>query len=93
MIDIWMLFTMTVPFLEVVLHTFTEVMKRLSTSPMETTDRPRLSTLVSNAGRLLLPIISLLFTSVFWTVGLIVSYWPNNKQDPNMVECLTIDTA
>ena len=28
MIDIWMLFTMTVPFLEVALHTCTEVMKR-----------------------------------------------------------------
>ena len=28
MIDIWMLFTMTVPFLEVVLHTTNEVFKR-----------------------------------------------------------------
>ena len=32
MIDIWMLFTMTVPFLEVVLHTTNEVFKR----PMRT---------------------------------------------------------
>ena len=28
MIDIWMAFTMTIPFLEVVLHTFNEVSKR-----------------------------------------------------------------
>ena len=32
MIDIWMLFTMTVPFLEVVLHTKNEVLNRLRTS-------------------------------------------------------------
>ena len=31
MIDIWMLFTMTVPFLEVVLHTTNEVFKRPNT--------------------------------------------------------------
>ena len=31
MIDIWMLFTMTIPFLEVVLHTLHEVFKRPST--------------------------------------------------------------
>ena len=32
MIDIWMLFTMTVPFLEVILHTTNEVFKQ----PLET---------------------------------------------------------
>ena len=33
MIDIWMLFTMTVPFLEVVLHTTKEVFKKAGANP------------------------------------------------------------
>merc|ERR1712155_192070 len=33
MIDIWMLFTMTVPFLEVVLHTTKEVFKKSKVAP------------------------------------------------------------
>ena len=34
MIDIWMLFTMTVPFLEVVLHTTKEVFKKSGATPI-----------------------------------------------------------
>ena len=34
MIDIWMLFTMTVPFLEVVLHTTKEVFKKSGATPL-----------------------------------------------------------
>ena len=34
MIDIWMLFTMTVPFLEVVLHTTKEVLKKSGATPL-----------------------------------------------------------
>ena len=33
MIDIWMLFTMTIPFLEVVLHTTNEVFRRPDSAP------------------------------------------------------------
>ena len=107
MIDIWMLFTMTVPFLEVALHTCTEVMKRPGNTrmPHPSPDgrvhqvkpagpqdlqlpRPRHSW-VGVVGRFLLPITSLMFTIIFWIVGLGVSYWPNIQQDPNMTDCLT----
>ena len=93
MIDIWMLFTMTVPFLEVVLQTFTEVMKRRSRSPMEAIAQRGCGTWVTTAGSLTLPIASLVFSIVFWTVGLIVSHSPTSQQDPNMVDCHTIETA
>ena len=48
---------------------------------------------VGVVGRLLLPIISLLFTATFWTVGVIVSYWPTTKQTDNITDCLTINLA
>ena len=103
-----MLFTMTVPFLEVALHTCTEVMKRPGVpqfspdgrvnqvNPADQLDlellQPRvLPAWVGVVGRLLLPIISLLFTAIFWIIGLIVSYWPNTQQDPNMTDCLSTD--
>ena len=104
MIDIWMLFTMTVPFLEVALHTCTEVMKRPSVPHSSPDGRvhqvkpahqllpPRykpISVWSGVVGRLLLPILSFIFTAIFWVVGLCVSYWPNIQLDPNMTECLT----
>ena len=104
MIDIWMLFTLTVPFLEVVLHTCTEVMKRPGVpqlspdgrvhqvQPVDHLEPPQprvLPAWVGVVGRLLLPILSILFTATFWTVGVIASYWPNTKQDGNMTDCLT----
>ena len=105
MIDIWMLFTMTVPFLEVALHTCTEVMKRPGVpqfSPdgrvhqvkpadqldLELPQHRDLPAWVGVVGRLLLPIISLVFTLTFWTIGLINSFWPNTQHDPNMTDCL-----
>ena len=108
MIDIWMLFTLTVPFLEVALHTCTEVMKRPSVPQFSPNGRvhqvkpadkleievPKSKVLpawVGLVGRLLLPIISLLFSAIFWIVGLIVSFWPTTQQDNNMTDCLTID--
>ena len=106
MIDIWMLFTMTVPFLEVVLHTCTEVLKRpclpqLSpdgqvhqVKPADHLEPPQpwvLPAWVGVVGRLLLPILSLLFTTTFWTIGTIVSYWPNTTKDENMTDCLIIN--
>ena len=107
MIDIWMLFTMTVPFLEVALHTFTEVMGRpgmAQFSPdgrvsqvkpvekleMEVPQPKVLPAWVGVVGRLLLPIISILFTATFWTVGLVVSFLPTTQQDKDMADCLNI---
>ena len=103
-----MLFTMMIPFLEVVLHTGTEVMKRavgpqfspngwvpkVKPAHMLGTKMPKsflLPAWVGVVGRLLLPIISLIFTATFGIIGLIVSYWPNTQQDPNMTDCLTIN--
>ena len=79
MIDIWMLFTMTVPFLEVALHTCTEVMKRqgmpkfLATGqvhqvkPEDQLDLevPRVvPAWVGVVGRLMVSITSILFTAI-----------------------------
>ena len=104
MVDIWMLFTLTVPFLEVVLHTCTEVMARPGAPQFYPDGRvhqvkpahqllpPRykpISVWMGVVGRLLLPILSFIFTAIFWVVGLCVSYWPNIQLDPNMTECLT----
>ena len=108
MIDIWMLFTMTVPFLEVVLHTTNEAFKRPRTTNMVDVIRVQSteeeeekgvpqtnislsSTFVRLTGRLMLPISSLLFTLIFWVVGLIASYFSDANLDPNMTDCLTID--
>ena len=108
MIDIWMLFTMTVPFLEVVLHTTNEVFKRPNAildkrvdvvrvksaeeeEEMLKTSNSMNSTIVRLTGRLLLPIGSLIFTVIYWVVGLIASYSSGAIQDPNMTDCLTVD--
>ena len=110
MIDVWMVFTMTVPFLEVVLHTFNKVFKQPDAAHFgannqvgvvrvksaytqeEDGEMPIMSTSkVRMAGRLVLPIGSLLFCVVFWLVGLIQSYSSAAGQDPNMTDCLTID--
>ena len=106
MIDIWMLFTMTVPFLEVALHTCTEVMKRPCMAEFSPDGRVHQVQPVDHAdlepqpwvlpawgavvGRLLLPVISTLFTAIFWTIGLIVSHLPNTLQDHNMTDCLIL---
>ena len=110
MIDVWMVFTMTVPFLEVVLHTFNKIFKqpgaalfgannqvgvlrvKSASTQEEDGEMPIMSTSkVRMAGRLVLPIGSLLFCVVFWLVGLIQSYSSAAGQDPNMTDCLTID--
>ena len=105
MIDVWMLFTMTVPFLEVVLHTCTEVMKRRKGpyAVQENQVKPEQEDQVVVAilynelawvgvmGRTLVPIFSTVFTIIFWTVGLVVSYWPRTKHDPNMSNCANIN--
>ena len=108
MIDIWMLFTMTVPFLEVALHTCTEVMKRPGVpqfspksrvhqvNPADRMDlelpQPKITPAwVGVVGRLLLPLISILFTLIFWILGLSASYWTKTQQDSSIHQCLTIE--
>ena len=102
---------MTVPFLEVVLHTTNEVFKppnaildnrvdvvRVKSAEEQEEDdeihkmsNSMNSTIVRLTGRLLLPIGSLMFTVIFWVVGLIASYSSGAIQDPNMTDCLTVD--
>ena len=111
MIDIWMLFTMTIPFLEVVLHTTNEyknktkshivpetrvdVMKVTSGEENEDTktNNTMKLTLSMVMGNLMLPICSLIFTLIFWAVGIIKSYSSGDAQGSNMSDCLTIDLA
>ena len=104
MIDIWMLFTMTVPFLEVVMHTTNEAFKQPRMGHFSTKRQVNVVTVkaakeadeeeekvLSTSVRLVLPASSLIFTLVFWIVGLIQSYSSIAIQDPNMTDCLKID--
>ena len=113
MIDIWMLFTMTIPFLEVIMHTTNEVFKRppvldkrvgvVKVKPVEEeqvemeeeeeckTNNKISFSFVRMASRMMLPIFSLIFTLIFWVVGIIRSYSSGDAQDPNMTDCLTKD--
>ena len=105
MIDIWMLFTMTVPFLEVMLHTANEVFKSKATHPClnnrvdvvdvkpseEVVEEFKTENNIKNSiASIMLPVCSLIFAFIFWTVGLIASYSDGNNADPNMTECLAI---
>ena len=112
MIDIWMLFTMTIPFLEVVMHTTNELFKRppvldkrvgvvkvsSAEEQVEMEEEEECQTnnkicfpLVRMASRMMLPICSLIFTLIFWVVGIIRSYSSGAAQDQNMTDCLTKD--
>ena len=100
MVDIWMLFTMTIPFLEVVYHTSNEISKhsdviRVTPQNLSLEDvLPNNNTkavLWMTTKRLVLPISSLLFTLIFWIVGLIASYYSGDTEDFNMYDCLIID--
>ena len=100
MVDIWMLFTMTIPFLEVVYHTSNEMFKQsdvirvtpqnLSLEEVLTNNNTK-TVLWMTIKRLVLPISSLLFTLIFWIVGLIVSYTSAGTEDSNVSDCLMID--
>ena len=109
MIDIWMLFTMTVPFLEVVLHTSKEMFKKSRATQLsfpkkrvdvvnvkpakdqELVEEIKTSNNILNMiASLMLPVSSLIFAFIFWTIGLIASYSDGNITDPNMTECLYI---
>ena len=108
MIDIWMLFTMIVPFLEVVLHTTKEVFKKSKVAPaclnklvdvvnvkpaedQEVVGEVKYGKKILNLiGSLMLPVCSLIFAFIFWTVGLIASYSDGNNTHQNMKECLAV---
>ena len=117
MIDIWMLFTMTIPFLEVVFYTTDEVFKNTKTSQIvsativdvlevkseeedeegkekeEMTNNNMKLSLSKVMGKLKLPILCLVFTVIFWTVGIIHAYSSGDVVDVDMSECLTINLA
>ena len=109
MIDIWMLFTMIVPFLEVIHHTTIEIFKKSKATPTtclkkrvhlvnvkpaedeEVVEEVKAGNNILNSiGSLLLPVSSLIFAFIFWTIGLIASYSDGNITDPTMTECLYI---
>ena len=109
MIDIWMLFTMIVPFFEVIYHTTIEMFKKSRAAPPCLSKRVDVvnvkpaeqdsvvveevksgNNTLNSFGCLMLPVSSLIFVFVFWTVGLIASYCDGNSTDPNMTECLAI---
>ena len=106
MIDIWMLFTMTIPFLEVVLHTTNEVFRQpdlvsggkttvVRVQPVNNSEGgeevPETSSKL--AGRLIWPISALMFTITFWVVGLSKSYSSGSTQGPDMFDCLVLDLS
>ena len=87
MIDIWMLFTMTVPFLEVVLHTSREMFKKSRATQLsflkkrvdvvnvkpaedeEVVEEVKTgNSILNSVASLMLPISSLIFVFIFWTV-------------------------
>ena len=105
---------MTVPFLEVVMHTTNEAFKQPRVGHFSSEERQvnvvRVKSVKEEqeeeevevfskasltslrlAGWLILPITSLIFTLIFWIVGLIQSYSSVAIQDPNMSFCLKND--
>ena len=95
MVDIWMLFTMTIPFLEVVYHISNEMSKQkgvMRVTPHnlseedEVPNTSRRAVLWKTTKRLMLPIGSFLFTLIFWIVGLIASDYSSVNDDSNMSE-------
>ena len=70
------------------------LLKRHSGSEEQDKDTSTLKTfslLLRLTSRFILPIISLIFTLGFLTIGLVKSYSSGDVQDPNMFDCLTID--
>ena len=93
-----MLFTMTVPFLEVVYHTSNEMFKQSDVDRVvplnleaEIPNNNMKVALLRMTHRLGLPVSSFLFTIIFWIIGLIASYYSGGGQDSNMSDCLMID--
>ena len=105
MIDIWMLFTMIVPFLEVIHQTTIEVFTKSRAAPPFLNQRVDVinvkpgkedqevktgNNIFNWIASILLPVSSLIFAFVFWTVGIIASYSDGNNTNHNMTECLSV---
>ena len=98
---------MTIPFLEVVLHTINEVFERqgqmgvvkvkpvnkMEDEEVSETSTGKKSKLLRLSGRLVLPVGSLFFTLTFWLVGLFKSFSSGYPQDPDMFDCLAYDIS
>ena len=91
---------MTIPFLEVVYHTFNEMSKQSEADVVrvipqseedEMTNNNMKVAVLRKIKRFVLPSSSLLFTLIFWIVGLIASYYSGGTQNSNMSDCLMID--
>ena len=94
MIDIWMIFTMSVPFIEVGLHAGYEVLKhrpRRVSPGSGVVKRSSLPLWVNLFLQLLLPTLTILFCTTFWIVGLFSFYFPNIDQNLQMSNCLGYD--
>ena len=106
MIDIWMLFTMIVPFLEVIHHTTIEMFKKSTPTCLnkrvdvvnvkpaedeEVVEEVKTGNNILNlVVSLMLPVSSAAFALIFWTVGLVVSYSDVRDTYVNMTECLAV---
>ena len=90
---------MTIPFLEVVYHTFNEMSKQSEADVVrvipqseedEMTNNNMKVAVLRKIKRFVLPTSSFLFTLIFWIVGLIASYNSVGTEDSNMSDCLMI---
>ena len=101
MIDIWMIFTMSVPFIEVGLHAGYELLKHSLYSPrrvlpgssgvVKTSQRSNLPLWTNLFLQLFLPTLVITFCAIFWIVGLFSFYLPNIDQNLQMSNCLGYD--
>ena len=101
MIDIWMIFTMSVPFIEVGLHAGYELLKHRLSSPqrvspgssavLKTTQRSSLPLWANLFLQLVIPILAIIFCTTFWIVGLFSFYFPKINQNLQMSNCLGYD--
>ena len=91
---------MTIPFLEVVYLTSNEMIKQSDVTRVIPQNLSLEEVLPNNntkavlwmtMKRLGLPISSLLFTLIFWIVGLIASYYSGGNEDSNMSDCVVIE--
>ena len=94
MVDIWILFTMAIPFLEDEMSKQSDVIRvtpqNLSLEEVFLNNNTK-AVLWMTIKRLVLPISSLLFKLTFFIVGLIASCYSAADQDSNMYDCLVID--
>ena len=81
MLDIWLIFTMIVPFIEVAMHACNQHLeKRKRVAPTMISSKISSETqksgfCIGRLSRVLLPLVSLLFSAGFWILGFLVSLW------------------